>query len=109
MINHALLDGLFAPFWVECVLDGVCSLDEVVDIDSRALAENAPDQTRSVEEERLDKQHHRHPLVVADVVLDGARLHADWTTLWYVVRVCYPAYLHSVRTSYCCQSRLISK
>ena len=92
MIN--LLDGLFSSFRIEGVLDSVRSLDEIVDVDAGAFAEDAPDDARHVEEERLDEQHHRNPLIVADVVLDGARLQPDRGIFGRnVVRVGYPAHL----------------
>jgi len=76
------LIGFFFFFWLERVLDGrpIRSLGEVIDVDAGALAEDAPEEARSVEKERLDQEHHRYPLVVADVVLDGARLKPDRKT-----------------------------
>jgi len=96
-VRRRVLDGLLASLGVQRVLYSVGSLDEVVDVDAGPLAEHPPDEARSVEEERLDQQHHRHPLVVTDVVLDGARLQPYWRTLRYVVRIRYPAYLHAVQ------------
>jgi len=33
-VSLGLLDGLFSPFGIECVLDGVGGLNEVVDVDA---------------------------------------------------------------------------
>ena len=60
-----------------------------------------PDDRRYVEEERLDEQHDRHPLVVAEVLLDGALLAGDHP-LRQVVRVRDPADL-----SYCTHGRQV--
>jgi len=69
-----VLDGLVAPLRVQRVLDRVGRLDEVVHVDARPLDEQAPEDARQVEEERLDEEEDGKPLVVAEVLLDGARL-----------------------------------
>jgi len=52
--NH-VLDRLLTPLRVECVLDRLGRLDEVVDVDARPVVEHAPEEARQVEEERLEK------------------------------------------------------
>ena len=52
MADH-VLDGLLAPLRVQRVLDRLGRLDEVVDVDARPVVEQAPEQARHVEQQRL--------------------------------------------------------
>ena len=89
-VTDHVLDRLVASFRIQRVLDRLGRLDEVVHVDSGSVAEDAPEQARDVEQERLDEQHHRHPLVVADVTLQCSR-HPGQACLRQVVRVRHPA------------------
>jgi len=91
MPDH-VLDGLVAALRVQRVLDRVCRLDEVVDVDSRPLAEEPPEDARQVEEKCLDEQKDGNPLVIAEVLLDGAWLTGD-RVVWQVIRIRHPTHL----------------
>ena len=44
-----VLDGLFAAFRVQRVLDRLGRLDEIVDVDARTVVQQSPEQARYVE------------------------------------------------------------
>jgi len=86
-------NGLLASLRVERVLDGLGCLDEVVDVDAGAVAEDTPEDARDAEEHRLREQYDRHPLIVADVTLHHAHLARYRRLVGQVVRARYPAHL----------------
>jgi len=73
MSNH-VANGLLASLRVQCVLDRLGRLDQVVDVDAGTVAEDPPEHTRQPEQKRLRQQNDRHPLIVADVTLDDTYL-----------------------------------
>ena len=73
MANH-VLDGLVPPLWIQGILDGFCCLYEVVDVDTWSVTKDSPEEAWQVEQEGLDKQYNRNPLVVSYVLLNDARL-----------------------------------
>ena len=58
-----VLDGLLAALRVQRVLDRLGRFDEVVDVDARAIVEQAPEQTRHVEQQRLARDRHARSLL----------------------------------------------
>jgi len=98
MADH-VLDGLVAALRIQSVLDRVGRLYEVVDVDAGPLAKHLPDDRRQIEEKGLYQQHDRHPLIVAEMLLDGAFLAGDYP-LRQVVGVRNPAYLNTGTIQY---------
>ena len=93
MPDH-VFNGLVAALRVQRVLDRVGRLHEVVNVDAGTFAEHLPDDRRQVEQESLDQQHDRHPLVVTQVLLDGTLLAGDYP-FRQVVGVGNPADLYT--------------
>jgi len=98
MSNH-VADRLLASLRVQCVLDGLCRLDEVVDVDAGTIAEDAPEHARHAKQQRLREEHDRHPLIVADMSLNDARLTGNCLLIRQVIRTGNPAYLPSNNTT----------
>ena len=68
------------------------AVDQVADVESRVAADRAPDGYWQVEEQCLNEEDHRHPLVVRDHSLVTLRRpRRDLVGKWHVVGVSYPA------------------
>ena len=67
---HGVLQRLVATFRIQCLLDRLRRLHQVLDVNTGPVAEDAPQQTGQVEQEGLYEQHDRDPLVVPDVALE---------------------------------------
>ena len=98
MSDH-VANGLLASLRVQRVLDRLCGLNEVVDVDAGSVAEDAPERGRHAKQQRLREKHDRYPLIVADMSLNDARLTGDCLLVGQVIRTGDPAYLSSSNTT----------
>ena len=67
-VAHHVLDGAHSDLG-RLVLGVAGQGHDAVHVDAGVAVEQAPDDARQVEHERLDQQHDRHPLVVGQLVL----------------------------------------
>ena len=74
------------------VLETLCCLHNVVDVDARSIVQGSPDHARQVKEQCRNQQNNRHPLVIWDHIPKFRFVFQGYVLLeWYIVRIFHPA------------------